>query len=89
MARFTGHGDDIKTRGAMGELIFTPEGDESKWYSVGLFNWVESDESSLNYKTGTLHLGYLLKRNIRLVSEFTYDFKNEYGQVGIGFIAAF
>ncbi|MFC2092617.1 hypothetical protein ACFLSV_01840 [Bacteroidota bacterium] len=82
-------GMDIKTRGAMGELIVTPEGDESKWYGVGLFNWVESDESFLNYKTATLHLGYLLKRNVRMVSEFTYDFKNKYGQVGIGFIAAF
>ena len=85
----SGAGMDIKTRGAMGEIIVTPEGDESKWYGVGLFNWVESDEQSLNFKTGTLHLGYLLRRNVRLVSEFTYDFKNKFGQVGIGFIAAF
>ena len=85
----SGAGIDIKTRGAMGEIIVTPEGDESKWYGVGLFNWVESDEPSLNFKTGTLHLGYLLRRNVRLVSEFTYDFKNKFGQVGIGFIAAF
>ena len=62
-----------------------PEGEESKFYGVGLFNWVESDLSYLNYKSASLHLGYLLRRNVRLVSEFIYNFTGEFGQFGIGF----
>ncbi len=81
--------EDLKTRGAFAELIFRPNGDDSRIYSAGLFNWVESDDASQNYKAATFHLGYLLRRNIRLVSEFTYDIKREFGRIGLGFVSAF
>lgn len=80
---------DLKTRGAFAELIYRPNGDDSKWYAVGLFNWIESDQADLNYKTLSGHLGYLLKRNVRLVGELTYDFKQEYAKIGVGFVTAF
>ena len=79
----------IETKGAFAELIYTPEGDDSKWYAVGLFNWIESDIADLNYKSLTGHAGYMLRRNLRLVSEVKYDMLNEYLQVGVGFISAF
>lgn len=81
--------DKIKTRGGFAELIFRPEGDESNWYLVGLYNQISSDESALDYKSVTGHAGYLLRRNIRLVSEFTYDITNEYGRFSVGFVTAF
>jgi hypothetical protein len=79
----------IKTRGAFGELIFRPEGDESDWYAVGLFNWIESDQSDLNLKQLGIHFGYLLRRNIRLVAEYSQNFTNKYGTIGLGFVTAF
>jgi hypothetical protein len=79
----------IKTRGAFGELIFRPEGDESDWYSVALFNWIESDQSDLNLKQLGIHFGYLLRRNIRLVAEYSQNFTNKYGTIGLGFVTAF
>lgn len=79
----------IKTRGAFGELIFRPEGDESNWYAVGLFNWIESDQTDLNLKQLGIHFGYLLRRNIRLVAEYSQNFTNEYGTIGLGFVTAF
>lgn len=81
--------DEIKTRGAFGELIFRPQGDDSKLYYVALFNWVESDLNYLNSKTASFHIGYLLNRNVRLVTEYSHDFTLKYGNVGIGFITAF
>ena len=81
--------DKIKTRGGFAELIFRPEGDESLWYLVGLYNQIGSDESALDYKSVTGHAGYLLRRNIRLVSEFTYNITNEYGRFSVGFVTAF
>ncbi len=80
---------NIKTRGAFGELIFRPEGDESKWYAVGLFNWIESDQTDLNLKQLGIHFGYLLRRNIRLVAEYSQNFTNKFGTIGLGFVTAF
>ena len=81
--------ENIKTRGAFAELILRPEGDESDWYSVALFNWIESDQSDLNLKQLGVHFGYLLRRNIRLVAEYSQNFTDEYGKIGLGFVTAF
>lgn len=83
---------DIETKGAMAELIYTPQGDASKWYGAGIFNWIESDAKELNYKTATLHLGYLLSRNIRLCIEGTYNFSNAdktFSHFGLGIVSGF
>lgn len=85
-----GDNKEFKTKGAFAELVFTPKGDESKWYAVGLFNWIESDLSSYyNLKSGTAHFGYVLRRNLRLTAEYTYNFTKKYGQFGLGFVSAF
>lgn len=81
--------EKIKTEGVFTEVIYTPNGDESKFYGVGLFNYLKSDFNELNYKSGTLHLGYMLKRNIRLISEYTYNITKEYGLLSIGIVSAF
>ncbi|HEX9252704.1 MAG TPA: hypothetical protein VF870_10710 [Ignavibacteriaceae bacterium] len=80
---------EVATRGAFAEMIYRPDGDVSKWYAVALFNWIESDQSDLNYRTLSGHFGYLLRRNIRLVGELNYDFNNEYATIGVGFVTAF
>ncbi|GAB6282171.1 MAG: hypothetical protein STSR0008_09150 [Ignavibacterium sp.] len=80
---------EVTTDAAFVELIFTPKGDASKWYALGLFNWIESDLSEHNYRTGTFHLGYLLRRNFRLTSEFTYNLKDDFATVSLGFVSAF
>lgn len=56
-ALFVDNKTDTKTRGAFGELIYRPEGDASKWYSVAIFNWIESDFRELNLKQLGVHLG--------------------------------
>lgn len=84
-----GHITDIATRGAFAEMIYRPNGDDSKWYAVGLFNWIESDFSDLNYKTLSGHLGYVFRRNIRMVVEANYNFEQEYAKFGVGFVTAF
>jgi hypothetical protein len=55
-----------------------------------LFNWVESDLGVLNYKSATLHAGYLLRRNMRVVGEFTSVLSGDrYGKINAGIITAF
>jgi hypothetical protein len=80
---------EVNANGGFGELIYTPKGDESKWYAVALYNWVDSDLDVYDYQTGTLSLGYLLRRNIRLIGEYTHDFKKEFGQFAVGVILAY
>ncbi|MFZ2340279.1 MAG: hypothetical protein WAW07_11230 [Bacteroidales bacterium] len=81
---------DLKTSGAFAELIYSPKGDMSKWYLTGLVNWVESDYDPLDYASATLHAGYLLRRNMRVVGEFTQQFRGpDYGKVNLGIITAF
>ena len=81
--------EQFKTRGAFSELIYRPEGDESVWYAVALFNWIESDQTDLNLKQLGIHFGYLLRRNIRLVAEYSQNFTVKYGTIGLGFVSAF
>ncbi len=80
---------EIKTRGAFAELIFMPDGDNSNWYAVGLYNWVESNIGVLDKKTASLHLGYVLARNIRIVGEYTHNFTDKFGKFSLGFNSAF
>jgi hypothetical protein len=81
---------DVVTQGGYLEAIYAPKGDMSKLYLTGLLNWVDSDYSSLDYKSATLNLSYLLRRNVRLVTEYTYlSGVEQYGKLSMGFVAAF
>jgi hypothetical protein len=81
---------DVTTQGGYIETIYAPKGDNSKLYFTGLLNWVNSNISTLNYKSATLNIGYLLRRNVRLVTEYTYlSGEEEYGKFSLGFVAAF
>jgi hypothetical protein len=82
--------EDIRTNGGFAEIIYSPNGDRSKWYLTGLFNFVESDSDDLDYSSATLHAGYLLRRNMRIVGEYTRQLgANSFGRVNAGVITAF
>jgi len=81
---------DVNTQGGFAELIFSPAGDRSKWYLTGLVNLVNSDYDDLDYTSATFHAGYLIRRNVRLVTEFTQVIDPvSYGKVSAGFVSAF
>ena len=84
--------EKVGTRGAFAELIYLPKGDDSRWYGAGLFNWVDSDQEDLRYTAATAHVGYLLRRNIRITAEATYAFRGptpDHMRVGTGLIFGF
>jgi hypothetical protein len=81
---------DVATHGGFAEFIFSPKGDMSNWYFTVLGNWVDSDMDELDYSSLSLHAGYLLRRNVRLVGEYTRQFSNDpYGKASLGIVAAF
>lgn len=83
---------DISTQGILGELIYSPQGDQSNWYAVGLFNYVDSEFEPADYHAFTAHVGYLLRRNVRLGLEYTNEFTdpdNLKNRISLGFTSAF
>ena len=90
---FTNNGDylsDINTNGGFAEIIYSPAGDRSKWYLAGLANLINSNADELDYTSATFHTGYLIRRNVRIVAEFTQVIDPvSYGKVSAGFSSAF
>ena len=82
----------VKTRGGFAELVYLPQGDDSRWYATGLLNWLDSDIEELKYSSATLHVGRMLRRNIRATAELTYVFQGPYekhARVAIGLVSGF
>jgi len=82
----------LATRGAFAELIYLPKGDDSRWYGVGLINWVSSDEAGQERFSLTAGGGWLLLRNMRLTAEVTYYQQSPFGnhfRLTAGLVTAF
>ena len=83
---------EIETQGGLAEIIYAPKGDQSDWYLKALYNWVDSEWDGADYQTATFHFGYLLRRNLRIAAEYTYDMSvsgNEFSRYSIGFVSGF
>ncbi len=79
----------VKTQGGFAELLISPKGADSRLTGHLLYNYVDSDESDLNYQSYTGGLSYLLSRNFRVVGEYTYIKEHKDSKVTLGFITAF
>lgn len=81
-----------KTQGGFAEALYMPQGIDSKWYFAGLINYINSEINMIDYRSATIHAGYLVKRNIRLAMEYTL-FEQSSGslkkQFSVGFSTAF
>lgn len=89
---------------ALAELILWPTGQQGRWFVTALVNWIEADRPVVSlrlgeqadavpylsrYRTGSLGLHYLLRRNVRLVGEGTWDADLERARLTGGATVAF
>jgi len=89
---------------AMAELIFWPGGATGRWWVAGLWNYVDADAPVVSlrlgeqatspgfltrYHTGGLGLHYVLRRNVRLMGEGSWDFERDQARLITGFSLAF
>lgn len=84
--------EGVGTRGAFAELIYLPQGDDSRWYGLGLVNWVSSGEPALDRFSLTAGGGFLLSRNMRLTGEATFYQQSPLGKhvrLSAGLVTAF
>jgi hypothetical protein len=80
---------DLETNSLIAELVLSPDLERSRWYFTALYNWIDSDDDSADYETGTLNATYVLARNIRLLAEYTHDFGLESNRGVFGIASAF
>ena len=88
----------------MAELIYWPTGPAGRWFVTALVNHIEADGPVISlrlgeqdtapgfltrYRTSSLGLHYVLRRNIRLMSEGSWDADREQLRLVTGFTAGF
>jgi hypothetical protein len=89
---------------AMAELLFWPQGEAGRWVVAGLWNWIDSDAPVISlrlgeedrapgyltrYHTGGVGLHYVLRRNVRLLGEGSWDFERDQARLVTGVTLAF
>jgi hypothetical protein len=88
----------VKTNGGFAELLVRPPG--SRFYGYGLYNLVDTDRPLLDVREGgppglsryqslTGGLGYLMRRNVRVSGEISYDLEADLGRITAGLSLAF
>jgi len=85
--------DFTSSTGIIGEIVYAPQLDRSRYYLTGLYNKIDSDFAGSDYETATISGTYLvarnLRRNLRLIAEYTRDLQNEMNRVTFGLVSGF
>jgi hypothetical protein len=91
--------DEIaKTDGGFAEVIWQPR--ESRWYALALYNRIDCNQPLLNvrlgvptelerYQTVTGGLGWIWRRNVRVMGEASWDLEREVVRWTLGLVTAF
>ena len=89
---------------AFAEALFWPEGPGGRFTLVGTYNWVNADQPVISlrlgeqatppgyatrYSAASGGLHYVLRRNVRLMSELGWDFERDQGRLIVGTVLAF
>lgn len=80
---------DVTTRAGLLEVVWAVNGGMGRPFVTFLYNNIDSEYSPLDYRSETLNVSYLLRRNLRLMAETTFMEENEKWRFVSGFSAAF
>lgn len=97
--RYVGAGTtEVTSEGGFAELLVRPSG--SRWHAFGLYNLVTAERPLLDvglggpagidrYESLTAGVGYLVRRNFKVVAEATRDVTQRSTRLSTGFVTAF
>ncbi len=85
----TSGGTKVETQGGFAELILAPGGELGRHWIVLLYNKIDSQQKDLNMDMGTVSYSYLVRRNLRLLAEASYNDTEELFRFTGGFVSAF
>ncbi len=80
---------EMDTKGGMVELVWAVRGSMGRPFVTLLFNMIDSDIDEYDYTSGTVSFSYLVRRNVRLLAEATYEDERERYDFVTGFVSAF
>lgn len=80
---------EVETAGGLVEVIWAVRGEMGRPFVTFLYNYVDSELEALDYRTETLSVSYLLRRNLRLLLETTFNEEEESLRLVGGFSSAF
>lgn len=86
---YTGEEVNLETTGGIAEVIFAPDDKDSKFYFVGLYNWIDSDDDIYDYESIVLNVTHMIRRNIKGFVEYGYDLEREENMATLGLVVAF
>jgi hypothetical protein len=86
---FDGATPDAKTNGGFAEAIWWPLGHGGRLIVTGLYNCIASDAPGAQYETGTVNASWLVRRNLRIAAEGTWDFLTDHPRAALGLMTAF
>lgn len=86
---FQAVGEAVKTDAYLAEAVISPWGDKAKTFFTVAYNGVDSTLAETNYRTLTLNVNYLLRRNLKLVAEYTHDLNGRDQRFLAGLVTAF
>ena len=78
-----------KLKGGFAELVYLPQGDQSKFIFTALYNNINSDDDLFDYETATFNISHMAARNLRLLGEYTYDMIAKESRFTLGVVSAF
>jgi hypothetical protein len=86
---FASKGEECKTDAFLGEAIYAPQGEKGRLFFVLAYNLIRSDLAEVDYNRATFNASYLLRRNLKWMSEYTRDLDGEAHRFLTGFVVGF
>ncbi len=81
--------ENHKTNAFLAEAIISPWGEKGRTFFALAWNRVAADLEAWSYHTMTLNVNYVLRRNLKLLAEYTHDLMREDHRFFLGLLTAF
>lgn len=86
---FGKEGKKIRSEAWLGEVIFSPYGENGRLFFVFLYNRLRSQFSQIDYQKATFNVSYLIRRNLKWMNELSFDLDKDEHKFSTGFVVAF
>ncbi len=78
------------TKALLAELLYSPQGEDGRWFLTLLYNFIDSEYDPADYHTLSINVNYLIRRNLKWITELTMGIDSkEQNRFVTGLITAF
>ncbi len=78
------------TKAYLAELLYSPQGEDGRWFITLLYNYIDSEYDPADYHTLSINVNYLIRRNLKWITEITRGIDSrEQNRIVTGLVTAF